>query len=88
MSSLKRVLLPIRRRAKSSLRRLFSSPTVTSVAEEDSDPYITSAYEQTVGGTRLVRLKHASELTQCDILAKAEYENPGGSVKVLVCVHI
>ena len=52
-----------------------------SIAGSASSEHL-SAFEQTVGNTRLVRLKHASEVTGCDILAKAEYENPGGSVKV------
>jgi cysteine synthase A len=34
-----------------------------------------------VGATPLVRLRKLSELTKCEILAKAEFMNPGGSVK-------
>jgi cysteine synthase A len=34
-----------------------------------------------VGNTPLVRLRRASEATGCDILGKAEFTNPGGSVK-------
>jgi cysteine synthase A len=34
-----------------------------------------------VGATPLIRLRQASELTGCEILAKAEFLNPGGSVK-------
>ncbi|MGB8370671.1 MAG: cysteine synthase A [Limisphaerales bacterium] len=34
-----------------------------------------------VGGTPLVRLRRLSELTSCEILAKVEFMNPGGSVK-------
>ena len=34
-----------------------------------------------IGNTPLVRLKQASELTGCDIFGKAEYFNPGESVK-------
>jgi cysteine synthase A len=34
-----------------------------------------------VGNTPLVRLKRASEETGCEILAKCEFMNPGGSVK-------
>ena len=37
--------------------------------------------EHFVGGTPLVRLRRLSELTGCEILAKAEFMNPGGSVK-------
>ena len=35
----------------------------------------------TIGNTPLIRLKRASELTGCDILGKAEFMNPGQSVK-------
>lgn len=34
-----------------------------------------------VGHTPLVRLRHASKITDCEILAKAEMLNPGGSIK-------
>ena len=34
-----------------------------------------------VGNTPLVRLRRLSELTGCEILAKAEFMDPGGSVK-------
>jgi cysteine synthase A len=34
-----------------------------------------------VGRTPLIRLKRLSELTGCEILGKAEFMNPGGSVK-------
>ena len=34
-----------------------------------------------IGGTPLIRLRGASELTGCEILGKAEFLNPGGSIK-------
>ena len=34
-----------------------------------------------IGGTPLIRLRRASELTGCTVLGKAEFLNPGGSVK-------
>ena len=34
-----------------------------------------------IGNTPLVRLRRASEATGCEILGKAEFQNPGGSVK-------
>jgi cysteine synthase A len=34
-----------------------------------------------IGNTPLVRLRQASQLTGCEILGKAEFMNPGGSVK-------
>ncbi len=35
----------------------------------------------TIGNTPLVRLRHLSDKTGCEILGKAEFLNPGGSVK-------
>lgn len=37
--------------------------------------------EKHVGNTPLIRLRGLSELTGCEILGKAEFMNPGGSVK-------
>ena len=34
-----------------------------------------------VGNTPLVKLRAASEITGCNIYGKAEFMNPGGSVK-------
>ena len=36
---------------------------------------------ESIGNTPLIKLKAASEITGCNILGKAEYLNPGGSVK-------
>jgi cysteine synthase A len=41
-----------------------------------------------VGNTPLVRLRRASELTGCDILGKAEFLNPGQSVKDRAALYI
>jgi cysteine synthase A len=38
-------------------------------------------FTDTVGNTPLIKLRKASELTGCTILGKAEFLNPGGSVK-------
>ncbi|HLI19022.1 MAG TPA: cysteine synthase A [Rhodanobacteraceae bacterium] len=38
-------------------------------------------FAATVGRTPLVRLRRASEATGCEILGKAEWLNPGGSIK-------
>ncbi len=38
-------------------------------------------FADAVGNTPLIRLRQASELTGCTILGKAEFLNPGGSVK-------
>ncbi|MGA7296433.1 MAG: pyridoxal-phosphate dependent enzyme, partial [Rhodanobacteraceae bacterium] len=38
-------------------------------------------FAATIGHTPLIRLRRASEATGCEILGKAEWLNPGGSVK-------
>ena len=42
---------------------------------------ITSSVIEAIGNTPLIRLKRASEETGCEILGKAEFMNPGQSVK-------
>ena len=42
---------------------------------------IRDGFLASIGNTPLIRLKKASEITGCDILGKAEFLNPGGSVK-------
>ena len=45
---------------------------------------MTERYKSTlgyIGNTPLIRLNHASEATGCEILGKAEFMNPGGSIK-------
>ena len=40
-----------------------------------------SGFMETIGNTPLIRLNKASDQTGCDIYGKAEFMNPGGSVK-------
>jgi cysteine synthase A len=42
---------------------------------------IREGFVETIGNTPLIRLRRASEETGCEILGKAEFLNPGGSVK-------
>ncbi len=42
---------------------------------------ISKGFDGAVGRTPLIRLRLLSELTGCEILGKAEFMNPGGSVK-------
>ncbi|WP_448379870.1 cysteine synthase A [Gloeomargarita sp.] len=42
---------------------------------------IRNGFIETIGNTPLIRLNSLSEATGCDILGKAEFLNPGGSVK-------
>jgi cysteine synthase A len=49
----------------------------------DTNPVISQ-----IGNTPLIRLKQASELTGCNIYGKAEYFNPGESVKDRAALYI
>jgi cysteine synthase A len=42
---------------------------------------IYGGFIESIGNTPLIKLKNASKITGCTILGKAEYLNPGGSVK-------
>lgn len=42
---------------------------------------IKNGFVEAIGNTPLIRLRKASEMTGCEILGKAEFMNPGGSVK-------
>ena len=44
-------------------------------------PLVADDLAGAIGNTPLIRLRRASEATGCNILAKAEFMNPGGSVK-------
>src|ERR1700678_3419791 len=42
---------------------------------------VRAGFTEAVGNTPLIRLRHLSAETGCEILGKAEFMNPGGSVK-------
>jgi cysteine synthase A len=44
-------------------------------------PPVAADLAEAIGNTPLIRLRRASEATGCTILGKAEFANPGGSVK-------
>ena len=49
---------------------------------------ISRGFQEAVGNTPLIRLNKLSEETGCEILGKAEYMNPGGSVKDRPALHL
>lgn len=49
---------------------------------------IKNGFVGTIGNTPLIRLKSFSEETGCEILGKAEFLNPGGSVKDRAALYI
>ena len=49
---------------------------------------IKQGFVATIGNTPLIRLNSFSEETECEILGKAEFLNPGGSVKDRAALYI
>jgi len=50
--------------------------------------YIHEGFRGAIGNTPLIKLKEASENTGCDIYAKCEFLNPGGSIKDRAALYI
>jgi len=51
-------------------------------------PTVRNGFIEAIGNTPMIRLRKASELTGCEILGKAEFLNPGGSVKDRAALYI
>src|SRR5687768_3667378 len=49
---------------------------------------ICASTTEAIGRTKLIRLRRASELTGCEIYGKAEFTNPGGSIKDRAALYI
>ncbi|RHY66784.1 hypothetical protein DYB38_005725, partial [Aphanomyces astaci] len=49
---------------------------------------ITRGFIGTIGNTPLIRIGSLSDATGCNILAKAEFLNPGGSVKDRAALYV
>lgn len=49
---------------------------------------IKNGFPGTIGNTPLIRINSFSEETGCEILGKAEFLNPGGSVKDRAALYI
>jgi cysteine synthase A len=49
---------------------------------------VTSGVLDSIGHTPMIRLNHASEATGCEIFGKAEFMNPGGSIKDRIAHYI
>ena len=68
-------------------------PAITLVRPEDQKRRRTAmdvrdGFVGTIGNTPLIRLERLSEATGCEILGKAEFLNPGGSVKDRAALYI
>ncbi|KAH0609096.1 uncharacterized protein H6S33_001324 [Morchella sextelata] len=67
-----------------SSHRRQDSTKKSQVLKED----IRNGLEDCIGNTPLIRIKHLSEATGCEILGKAEFLEPGGSVKDRVALKL
>ena len=67
--------------AVAKAKRAKAAAGNTSASGGARHPARYSGIDHHVGNTPLVRLRRVSQLTGCEILAKAEFMNPGGSVK-------
>ena len=57
-------------------------------AQQNQIAHVGSGLPALIGNTPLIRIPSLSEATGCEILAKAEFLNPGGSVKDRVALEI
>src|SRR3974390_2195196 len=68
-------------RHKAALARVAASTRVALAINYRRRMTIRDGIIETIGNTPLIKLQRASEATGCTILGKAEFMNPGGSVK-------
>ncbi|AHJ63223.1 Cysteine synthase [Granulibacter bethesdensis] len=59
----------------------FRRVSLMSTRSTFAAPPVATSMLQAIGNTPLIRLNRASDATGCEILGKAEFMNPGGSVK-------
>jgi len=59
----------------------LKSPAIGQANRQFPDMTINKDVVEAIGNTPLIKLKHASDATGCTILGKAEFMNPGQSVK-------
>ena len=76
-----RSMMPCVYNAARQQQQTVAKRCVQSAASSISNSIMVDGFVGAVGNTPLIRLKHLSKETGCDILGKAEFMNPGGSVK-------
>src|SRR5258708_31960607 len=59
----------------------LGSRRISQTGKDSPDMTFNKDVVEAIGNTPLIKLKHASEATGCTILGKAEFMNPGQSVK-------
>lgn len=64
------------------------APNLVNCPRQTPTCLVTSDVLDSIGNTPLIRLRNVSDETGCDIYAKAEFLNPGGSIKDRIARHI
>ena len=82
--------------ARTSVRR-FGTSTLRAATAETSSAYgikvskaqgVVDGLTGAIGNTPLIKMQKLSEETQCTILGKADFQNPGGSVKDRAALYV
>jgi cysteine synthase len=74
--------MPLNSRKTTHLARVIASTTLPGPAiREPSGMSVRDGIIEAIGNTPLIKLERSSAATSCTILGKAEFMNPGGSVK-------
>jgi len=63
-------------------------PNLVNCPRQTPTCLVTSDVLDSIGNTPLIRLRHVSDDTGCEVYAKAEFLNPGGSIKDRIARHI
>ncbi|NQV85488.1 MAG: cysteine synthase family protein [Woeseiaceae bacterium] len=64
------------------------APNLVNCPHQTPTCLVTSDVLDSIGNTPLIRLRNVSDETGCDIYAKAEFLNPGGSIEDRIARHI
>ncbi|EXJ60830.1 cysteine synthase [Cladophialophora yegresii CBS 114405] len=79
----------VRRFATTAVRAAAAEPTVNAYGIRVSKAQgVVDTFAGAIGNTPLIRLKKLSEQTGCNVLGKAEFQNPGGSVKDRAALYV
>ncbi len=71
------------------LKRSFPpTPAVLPKQVRVESQSVYDSFASAVGNTSLIKLQGPSQLTGCNIYGKAEFENPGGSVKDRAALYL
>ncbi|KAK3942435.1 putative cysteine synthase [Diplogelasinospora grovesii] len=75
----------VRRFATSAIRLAEPSQHLINVSKAQG---VARGLTEAIGNTPLIRLNRLSEETGCEVLGKAEFQNPGGSVKDRAALYV